>query len=54
VFYLSRYGNDVRNCAIFERSESAHFPVTHVERSEIELDDQDFRQACRLHGITPA
>ena len=54
VFYLSRYGNDVADYAIFERSESPQFPITHVERSVIELDDEDFQRACTLHGITPS
>lgn len=54
VYYLSRYGDDVADYAVFERSESPQFPVTHVERSGIELDDEDFQQACKLHGITPS
>lgn len=53
VFYLSRFGNDLANCAIFERGDDSDFPVVHRERSEIDLDDEDFRQACRLHGIRP-
>lgn len=50
VFYLSRYGNDVADYAISERSDRAQFPVTHVERSGIELDDEDLRQASKLHA----
>ena len=54
VYYLSRFGNDVGNVAIFERSDGSEFPVTHIERSPIDLDDEDFLEACRLHGVQPS
>lgn len=52
IFYLSRYGDDVENCAIFER-DGEPFPVTHLERIDISIDDRDFLEACRLLGIQP-
>ena len=52
IFYLSQHADDVANCAVFERD--LPFPVTHLERSEIELDDEDFLRACELHGIMPS
>jgi hypothetical protein len=52
IFYLSQHADDVGNCAIFERD--SPLPVTHLERSEIEMDDEDFIRACELHGIAPA
>jgi len=54
IFYLSRFGNDAAHCAIFERSDDSDFPVVHLDRSEIELNDEDFLEACRLHGIQPS
>jgi hypothetical protein len=42
----------VANCAIFERDRP--FPVTHLGRSEIEVDDEDLLRACELHGIAPS
>jgi hypothetical protein len=51
IFYLSRFGDDVANCAIFERGDA--FPVTSLERLEIEPDDPDFLQACELLGVRP-
>ena len=39
------------NCAIFEHDRP--FPVTRVERRDIDMDDEDFLRACELHGITP-
>jgi hypothetical protein len=35
IFYLSRFGDELANCAIFERGDA--FPVTSLERLEIEL-----------------
>ena len=52
IFYLSQHADDVANCAIFEHD--IPFPVTHLERTEIEIDDQDFLRACELHGVAPA
>ena len=52
IFYLSRYGDDVENCAIFER-DGEPFPVTHLERIDISIDDRDFLEACRLLDIQP-
>jgi hypothetical protein len=51
LLYLSQHADDVTNCALFERDQP--FPVTHLERSEIGLEDEDFRRACELHGIVP-
>ena len=49
ISYLSRYGDDVWNCAIFEW-DGKPFPVTHVWRRDIALEDSDFLAACgRLH-----
>ena len=45
IFYLSQHADDVANVAIFERGEP--FPVTHLERVAIEIDDEDFLRACR-------
>jgi hypothetical protein len=52
ILYLSQHADDVVNCAVFERGEA--FPVTHLERSAIEIDDEDFLKACELHGVTPS
>jgi len=52
IFYLSQHADDVANCAVFERD--GLFPVTHLERSSVEIDDEDFLKACALHGITPS
>jgi hypothetical protein len=49
IVYLSRYADDITNCALFERG--AEVPVSHLERSEIEVDDEDFVLACELLGI---
>jgi hypothetical protein len=49
ILYLSRFGDDVVNYALFERGDS--FPITHRERMEIRADDPDFASACRLLGI---
>ena len=39
------------NCALFERGS---FPVTNLERREVDLDDEDFLRACELHQINLA
>jgi len=52
IMHLSRYADDVANCAIFERS--GPFPVTHLERLDVEVDDEDFLRACRAHHIMPS
>jgi hypothetical protein len=49
IFYLSRYGDDVTDCALFERGEP--FPVTSLERSDISGDDADFLAACEMLGL---
>jgi hypothetical protein len=49
IYYLSKYADDVANCAIFERG--TEFPVTSLERSEIEVNDPDFALACELLDI---
>ena len=53
ISYLSRYGDDVRNCAIFE-CDGKPFPVTHIWRGDIALDDSDFQAACRRLHIEPS
>lgn len=53
MYYLSAYGDDVHNTALFERSADS-VPVMSVERDEVALDDGDFLSACRMHGIRPA
>jgi len=52
ILYLSQHADDVVNYAIFERS--GPFPVTHLERTEIALDDEDFLRACELHAVVPS
>ncbi|HLH09495.1 MAG TPA: RES family NAD+ phosphorylase [Terriglobales bacterium] len=42
IFYLSRYGNDLLNWAIFEP-----FDLEEQASSEIQIDDPDFREALR-------
>jgi len=49
IYYLSQHADDVANCAFFERD--SVMPVTHLERTDIEADDEDFIRACELHGI---
>ena len=49
IFYLSRYGDDVVNCGLFERGDS--FPVMSLERSDIAADNAEFLAACRLLEI---
>ena len=49
IYYLSRHGDDIANCGIFEREGS--FPVMSVERSAIDSDDYDFVTACSLLGL---
>jgi len=52
IFYLGQHGDEVENYAIFERDGAS--PVTHLKRSQIDLDDEDFLRACRLLGIEPS
>ena len=52
IYYLSQHADDVANCALFERDRP--FPVTHLGRAEVEIDDPDFLRACELHGIRPS
>jgi hypothetical protein len=49
LYYLSKHGDDIANCGIFERE--GPFPVTLVERSAIDGDDYDFVTACSLLGL---
>ena len=49
LFYLSRHGDDLADCAIFERGEP--FPVTSLERSPVAADDVDFVTACAMLGL---
>lgn len=51
LWYLSRLGDDLVNCAFFERGDP--FPITHLERTDIESDDADYLRACRLLGLRP-
>jgi hypothetical protein len=51
ILYLSRHGDDVVNCAIFERGEA--FPVHSLERGSIESGDEDFLRACEMLGLVP-
>jgi hypothetical protein len=52
IFYLGQHGDEVENYAIFERDGAS--PVTHLKRSQIDLDDEDFLRACRVLGIEPS
>ena len=45
-------GDDIENCAIFER-DGKPCPVTHLERLDIAIEDNDFLEACRLLDIRP-
>jgi len=49
ISYLSRHGDDLADCALFERGEA--FPVTSLERSDIGVDDEDFLLACEMLGL---
>lgn len=49
ILYLSRHGDDVVDCALFERGGS--IPVHSLERSGIEADDEDFLRACEMLGL---
>jgi len=49
LFYLSRHGDDVADCAIFERG--VPFPVTSLGRSPIAADGDDFVTACAMLGL---
>jgi hypothetical protein len=49
ILYPSKHGDDVVNCAIFERGED--FPVHSLERSSVEADDEDFLRACEMLGL---
>ena len=50
IAYRSQFADDVMNCAFFERFDEP-FPVTHLEREDIEEDDLDFVRACWMLGI---
>jgi hypothetical protein len=52
ISYLSQHADDVANCALLERDRP--FPVTQLDRLDIEIDDGDFLRACESHGITPS
>ncbi len=49
LYYLSKHGDDIANCGIFERE--GPFPVTSVERTAIDSDDYDFVTSCSLLGL---
>ena len=51
---LDSLGRHDKAAILFERSDDSDFPVVHLDRSEIELNDEDFLEACRLHGIQPS
>ncbi len=46
IFYLSRYGHDLENWAIFEP-----FPIRPTEIQPIRTDDPDFLQAVEILGL---
>jgi hypothetical protein len=52
VAYHSLYADEGDNFAIFERDGSP-FPVSHLERSDIDAKDADFMRACRDLGLRP-
>jgi len=49
IVYLSKHGDDVVDCAIFERGDA--FPVHSTERMSIAADDEDFLTACEMLGL---
>lgn len=51
IFYLSRFGDEIANFALFERGEN--LPVSHHRHDEIGRDDSGFLEACRLLRIRP-
>jgi hypothetical protein len=53
IFSQSFYGQDVENCALFERRSQPR-PVSHVSREHVRATDADFVAACRRRGLTPA
>lgn len=53
IFYLSFFGNDIENYALFERVSQPR-PVSHLSRERIAVTDPDFVEACRRRGLTPA
>ncbi len=48
IYYLSRYSDNVPNCALFERATGAPVSVTLLDRSSIDPDDPDVKKACSL------
>jgi hypothetical protein len=53
IYYLSRLGDEFENCEIFEKeSMNGQSPVLSVERDRIDPEDDDFRRAVRLLGLT--
>jgi hypothetical protein len=48
IYYLSQYSDNVANCALFGRAAGAAVPVTLLDRSPIEPDDPDVKEACSL------
>jgi hypothetical protein len=49
IVYLSKHGDDVVDCAIFERGGT--LPVHSLERTSIAADDVDFLTACEMLGL---
>lgn len=53
IHYLSRFGDDIVNWAIFEReSEEGRSPVLSVERETVNPEDDDFQTALRILDLT--
>ncbi len=53
IFYLSFFGDDIKNYALFERRSQPR-PVSHISRERIDETDGDFVDACRRRGMAPA
>lgn len=49
IFYLSSFGDDIKNCALFERRSQPR-PVSHISRARIDTTDGDLVAACRRRG----
>ncbi len=46
AFYRSRYGHSLENWAIFEP-----FPLENPKSEDLSVDDLDFLEALRIHGV---
>jgi RES domain len=51
VRYESRFGNDIECWAIFEHADVAELPFTFLSSDQVDADDEDLQEACRIHGI---